>query len=312
MNQILFTGEEVINNKRVEKQKKTLPISGIVIFFAISIIILGICIIAGSMYGKQQINSAAEAKIQPEISVRRNDDNNTIEINVTHIRGIKNVAYRWNDEEEIVIETNNSKNVNEVIDLIGGENTLKISVTEENGNIKNFEKTFVAGNIPEIKIEGVTNGIKVIATSEEIIDLVQYSWDDGELKKIQVGQNKYEGIINVPSGKHVLKLEVIDINGLTANIEQEVVGDTEPTLTIKPKLVDGNAAFSISAEDDENIKTITIIHNGGEPQVITVNEKTYYKDLIMTSGETNTLVVTVTNVNDLQKTLKVKFDNIRR
>ena len=68
-------------------------------------------------------------------------------------------------------------------------------------------------------------------------------------------------------------------------------------------------AFVINAEDDEKITKVEITHNGGTKQTIDVNDKTYHKDLIMTTGETNTLIVTVTNINGLTKTLRVKFDN---
>ena len=44
-------------------------------------------------------------------------------------------------------------------------------------------------------------------------------------------------------------------------------------------------------------------------KVANVNDTKYHNDLVMTEGETNTLIVTVTNKNGLQKTLRVKFDN---
>lgn len=312
MNQILITGEEQIIGKvtkKVEKQKKVLPINGIIVFYAISIIILGICMISGSVYAKEKINETVEASIKPEITVERNDENNTIQIAVTHIRGIKTLTYRWNDEDAITIDGNNRKSINETIELIGGENTLKISVTEENGQIKTFEKTFIAGNIPEIELEAVANGVKIIATSEEKIDYVQYSWDDGKIQKIEVGEKKYEGIINAPKGKHLLKLEVVDINGMTAQKEQNVVGDTEPTVKVESKLINGKATFVIDAEDDEKITTLEIIHNGGEKQTIEVNAKTYHKEVIMTEGEENSIIVRATNINGLAKTRGVRFNN---
>lgn len=312
MNQILITGEEQIIGKvtkKVEKQKKVLPINGIIVFYAISIIILGICMISGSVYAKEKINETVEASIKPEITVERNDENNKIQIAVTHIRGIKTLTYRWNDEDAITIDGNNRKSINETIELIGGENTLKISVTEENGQIKTFEKTFIAGNIPEIELEAVANGVKIIATSEEKIDYVQYSWDDGKIQKIEVGEKKYEGIINAPKGKHLLKLEVVDINGMTAQKEQNVVGDTEPTVKVESKLINGKATFVINAEDDEKITTLEIIHNGGEKQTIEVNAKTYHKEVIMTEGEENSIIVRATNINGLAKTRGVRFNN---
>ena len=312
MNQILITGEEQVTEKvSVKKQKKVLPINGIVIFYAISIIILGICMVSGSVYARNEINRVVEASIRPEISVERNDEDNTVTINVTHIRGIKTVTYRWNDEEEIMVNGRNKKEISETIDLIGGENTLKISVTEENGQIKTFEKTFIAGNIPEIKIVGaVDNGIEIYAASEEKIDYIQYCWDDQEMQRIQVGEKEYQGIINAPKGQHTLKIEAVDTNGIKAELEQKVVGDTEPTANVQSTMIDGKMKFVIDAEDDENIKTVEIIHNSGEKQVINVDDKTYHEEITMTEGEINTIIVTVTNENGLQKTRRIRFKNM--
>ena len=306
MNQILITGEEKIKRK---KEKKVLPVKAIVSFFAICIIILGICMISCSVYAKDKINEIVEANTKPQVEINRNDDNNTIEINVNHVRGITQIAYRWNDEEETVIDGNNQKNVSETIDLLGGQNTLTVTVTEENGESVTYEKQYKAGNIPTIKLEAVSNGVQLTSTSESTIKYIVYSWDDGEEQKIEVGDSSYEGIINAPKGEHMLKITVVDENNMEAKKEQKVVGDTEPTLTVKPDYVNGKVSFVIDAEDDELIRTVEITHNGGTKQTIDINDTKYHNDLEMTTGETNTLIVTVTNKNNLQKTLRVKFDN---
>jgi hypothetical protein len=308
VNQILITGDERVTEK-VKKQKDVLPINGIVVFYAISIIILGICLISGSVYAKGKINETVEASIRPTIYVERNEDDKTLQIAVTHIRGIKNITYQWNDDEIVMVDTQNKKEINKTIDLIGGKNTIKIIATEENGQTSTLEKTFIVGNIPEIKLEAVANGVKLIVKSDVEIDYLEYSWDDGEKQKIDVGVKEYEGIINTPKGQHTLKIEVVDINGMKANKTQVVVGDTEPIVNVKPQLVNGKVAFVIDAEDDEKITTIELTHNGGEKEVINVNEKTYHKEIIMTEGETNTLIITATNINGLPKTRRVKFDN---
>lgn len=308
MNQILITGDERIKES-INKQKKVLPVNGIIMFYAISIIILGISLISGSIYAKEKINSVVEANTKPSVEINRNDDDNTVEINVNHIRGIKTISYKWNEEKEKIIDAKNKKNVLEVIDLIGGINTLTVSITEENGQTVTHQKEYTVGNIPEIKLEAVSNGVKLRATSEEKIDYIEYNWDDEELQKIEVGDKLYEGIINAPKGEHILKIKVADINGMIADKEQPVVGDTEPTVNVTTELVDGKIAFIINAEDDEKISTVEITHNGGEKEVITVEEPKYKREIIMTQGEVNTLIVTVTNVNGLPKTRRVKYDN---
>ncbi len=307
MNQILITGEEKV---KVKKEKKPLPVNVIVSFFAICIIILGICMISGSVYAKEKINEVVAANSKPLVDISRNDENNTIEINVKHIRGITKIAYRWNDEEETVIDGKNRKNIIETIDLIGGENVLTVVITEENGQTVTYEKKYKVGNIPVIKLEAVSNGVQITATSEEAkISYISYNWDDGEEQKITVDEKEYSGVINAPKGLHTLKIEVVDSNNMKAKKEQAVVGDTEPDLTEEPKVVNGKATFVIDASDDEGITTMEITHNKGTKQTIQVNSKTAHQEVVMTSGETNYLTVTVTNVNGLSKTIRHKFDN---
>jgi len=308
VNQILITGEE-LKKEPVKKQKKVLPINPIVIFYAISIIILGICMISGSVYAKEKINERVEASIQPEVEFERDEENNTVKISATHIRGITKLTYRWNEEEEVIIDGQNRNSISTTIDLIGGKNILNVSVTEENGQTKTFQKTYIAGNIPEIELEAIANGVKIIAISEEIIDYIQYCWDDEEAQKIEVGEEQYEGIINAPKGEHLLKIEVVDSNKMIAKKEQKVIGDTEPTVNVQSKLVNGKPTFVIDAEDDENITILEIIHNGGAKQTINVNAKIYHHEVIMTEGETNTIIVTAINQNNLSKTRRIKFDN---
>lgn len=315
MNQILFTGEEQVTGKvtkKIKKQKKVLPINSIIVFFVVSIIILGICMTSGGVYGVysvQKINETIEANTKPVITAERNDEDNTIKITVTHIRGIRSINYSWNDENEKTIDGENKNTISATIDLIGGENTLKITTIDENGLESKLEKKYVVANIPKIEINSVDNGVQVIVTSAEKIDYVQYSWDDGEMQKIEVGEEKYEGIINAPKGKHTLKIEAVNVSGTKANEERTIVGDTEPTVNVESKLINGKATFVIDAEDDELIKTIEITHNGGEKQIINVNEKTYHGEVAMTEGEVNKIMITATNKNDLQKTRKVKFEN---
>ncbi len=316
MNQILVTGEDNIVKqdtkvkfKDKNKNKKTVPTNVIVIFFAISIIILGICAITGAIYANKKINASAEAKIKPNISIEKSEDGKTLKITVTHIRGIKTLTYKWNDGEESMIDGRDNKTITKTLDLMGGTNKLTVTATDNSGQTSRLEESYTVANLPVINLEAVENGVKIIATCEENIEYVQYSWDDGEVNKIEVGKIKYEGTLNAPKGKHTLKLEVVGINGGKTEKTTIVVGDTEPTLNVQSQLVNDKATFVIDAEDDENIKTIEITHNGGEKQVIEVNQKKYHAEVVMTEGEENRIIVTVTNVNDLQKTRRIKFNN---
>lgn len=307
MNQILVTGEETYSKTKKEKvvkqpkEKKLIGINPIIIFYAISIIILGICMISGSVYASGKINETIAINTKPSVEIIRNDDNNTVDIKIKHIRGIKTVSYKWNNDEEKIIEGQNQKEISTSINLIGGNNTLTVSVTEENGQTVSYTKQYSVGNIPKITLEAVSNGIKIKTTSEKEIKELRYSWDEEEKKKVEVGQKEYETTIETPKGQHELKIEVEDVEGNIGTKTQKVVGDTAPTLTIKPQMSNGKLVFAIDAEDDENIESVEITFNEGTPEVISVNEKTFHKEVEIEAG-TNKIKVVVYNKNKLQTT----------
>ncbi len=315
MNQILVTGGEndrVYKNQKmpkVKKEKNPLSKKTIVIIYALSIIILGICIIIGSIYSKEKINETVEASAKPTIDIVRDDDNNTLEIKVNHIRGITKLEYWWNAEEATTINGNNQKQLTETIELLGGTNTLTLEVTEENGQKVKYSKQYTVSNIPTIELEAVSNGIKIISTSETEIDYITYNWDNGENQEIQVSAKEYEGIITAPMGPHTLTIEVVDINGKKASKIQQVVGATEPTISISAAyLSNGKVGFIIEATDEDQIATVELTLNDGTPQTVEVNDKTYKGEVEMVAGE-NRLKVVVKNRSGIEKTRGAKFVN---
>ena len=308
MNQILITGEEI--SKQTKKEKKLIEINKVVLFFALCIIILGGCIIFAGIYSKIKTNQTVEANTKPVVQIEQNDNNNTVDIKINHIRGIKEIKYKWNNEEETIINGNNQTNISEQIELIGGENTLTVTVVDENNQTVSYQKEYAVGNIPQIELEAVSNGISVkIKCEDDNIENIKYSWDNEEEQIINVNNTEYEGIINAPKGQHTLYIVATTTEGIEATKSQLVVGDTEPTLNIKADIINGKLAFIVDAEDDEEISKVEIIFNEGETQVINVNEKTYHNEIQMTDGILNKLMVTVYNVNGLESTLGAVFNN---
>ncbi len=328
MNQILFTGDEGPEKKQKEQyinpkkqkapnfntiaqnnytSKKVVGINKIVIFFSISIIILGFCLIGGSIYAKEQINEEVEANATPLVNITRNDNNNTIEISVSHIRGIKQITYQWNEGEEQVINENNQKNVTETIDLIGGKNILTVTVTEENGQTVRYQKEYSLGNIPTITLENVDNGVKIISYAEDIIDYITYSWDEGEETTIEVGDQNYEGVISAPKGRHSLKITVVDQQGIPAEKTTTVIGATVPVIKVQLGKKDDGLYFVINIQDEDNLKNVKITLNDQEAENIEVNDKTYYAEIKLEDGE-NRLMIEAENSNGLTATEKKSFD----
>lgn len=306
MNQILVTGYEGEGNYQKQvKPKKVIDIKKVIIFYAIFIIILGICIICGSAYAKIKINETVEANKKPILQVNRNDDNNTLNIEISHIRGIETIKYKWNDEAEQSLLGHGNKQIKETIPLIGGENTFTVSVTEENGQTVTYTNTYNV-NIPTIKLEPVSNGVKIKSTSKEGVDYIKYTWDEGDTETITVGQEEYEGIINAPEGKHTLHIEAVDTQGNNAILEQLVVGDKAPTVKISAENKEDAIFFVVDVEDDTEISEVEITLNGQLVDSIDVKEKTYHKEIEVKPGE-NRLIVKAININKLETQKGVKY-----
>lgn len=308
MNQILITGEE-INNKETKKEKKLVEINKIVIFFALCIIILGGCIVFAGIYSKIKTNQTVEANTKPIVQIEKNDNNNTVDIKIEHIKGIKEIKYKWNNEEETIINGNNKTNIFQQIELRGGKNTLTVTVVDENNQTVSYQKEYTVGNIPEIELNAVSNGISIKITCEDIIENIKYSWDNEDEQVINVNNTVYEGIVNAPKGQHTLYIVATTTEGIKTTKSQLVVGDTEPTLNIRADIINGKLSFVIDAEDDEQITKVEIMLNEGETQVINVNAKTYHNEIEMTDGIINKLMVTVYNINGLKKTIGASFNN---
>lgn len=313
MNQILITGyeeEKKSPNKKQKpvKMKKVASINTIVTIFAICIIILGICMATGSTYAREKINETVEANAKPTVEMNRNDDTNTIDIEVSHIRGIKEIKYKWNNGKEEIIQGNNQTKIQKSIPLIGGQNTLTVSVTEENGQTVSYSNIYKVANLPQIELSSVSNGVKVKATSKEKLASITYKWDDGAVEKIDVSEETYEGIINAPGGKHTLEITATDINGNIGTKTQVVVGDTAPTVTIKASIIDGKKMFVIDAEDDTGLANVEIILNDNTVDKTEVSGKTYHKEIEILQGE-NKIIVKAYNINELEALKGARYNN---
>ena len=238
MNQILDTGEEQFKNnninygnynqnkkQKVYKEKSVIEINKIVIFFAISILILGICIIAGSIYAKDKINKNIEENATPVVNFNFNEDESSVDISVHHPKGITQVIYTLNNQDEKVIEGNNQQDIKTTVKLDGGKNKIVVKATDEMNHLVEYEQEYTVGNLAQIDLNNVDNAVKLTVTSVEKIKKVSYKWDDEQEKVIEVNSTQYSERIIAPVGKHTLKIEVIDDKAdvVVANILAEII-----------------------------------------------------------------------------------------
>ena len=303
MNQILST-----ENTRNKKSKSNSH--SILVVFAIILLIFGTGLTSTGAYSYYKnltnevdntIVSAGSTK--PVITTER-ENASTINIVVTHDKGITNLTYKINDGDEIEVDGDNKMEVVQEVELPVGSSTLTVIAKDINGVSSSYENTFEVEDKPSIKLEQVNGQIKLSVESKNNIDYVMYYWDEDEAnaKKGTLNKPQIETLIDVLKGNHTLNVIAVDVNGNQTKKSQKIIGDNKPNLDIKTN----GKVFRIIVSDDEEVARIEYTLNSNEKQTEEVSQKEYTKDLELINGK-NTLTVTVYNKNGLSSTSTVEY-----
>jgi len=107
---------------------------------------------------------------KPEISWYYQSENAEIKIVVKSEKGIKNLTYQWEGEEEIVIESTeeNQKELSTTIAAKRGTNDITITATDLEGNTQVKDDIIQGIYAPEIKVQLVNNKTIVVNVSHDM------------------------------------------------------------------------------------------------------------------------------------------------
>lgn len=96
---------------------------------------------------------------KPQISWYYNVENRKIDIIVESNKGIKNLTYQWEGEEEVLVDSTeeNQTKLTTTIDAKRGTNEIYITATDTEGNTQVKNIIIVGVIAPEIKVELVNN-----------------------------------------------------------------------------------------------------------------------------------------------------------
>lgn len=130
----------------------------------------------------------------------------------SHLDFFNNRETNYNKE---TINTMSQENLfeNEIDDVIA--NTL---VQEENDEKYNNEES------PELEVVNSDTKLVIVATDDDGIDYLKYSWDDENEEKISLKSGK-ELEISIPEGEHLLKIEVSDKKGNIKTFSNAYIND---------------------------------------------------------------------------------------
>ena len=302
MNQIL-----AVENKKKEKVKtkkiktgRPIEIKGIVMFFAVIIMVFGLTLAGQGSYALYKNIDDRKPENIPYVAIGRVNDKAIIK--VAHNIEISKIVYSWNDGEESAIPIGSTR-AEEEITLLGYDSVLNLTIEDINGKKVKYQKQYLLTGVditkPSINIEAKdgANKITIIAEDETEIDHLIYQWDGDNpvtVKAAQVGQKKIEQIVELTLGTKNIIVTAVDKNGNVEEIEKEIV-----TSTSKPEMsvIRNKEKITVKASDKDGVKDIVINLNGEIYKAENINRKSVRVGPVTLREGNNTISVEVTNIN---------------
>ena len=302
MNQILY--EDV--------QTKSTDIKKVIKFFAIAIIIFGIALTAGGVYGffkNQSNNSELDNQTKPVIYVNKNEDDATIQMQVNHDKEISKITYSWNNGDQTIIQGNKRNNISETIDWPAGENELNIEVIDVNGVKANYKQTYLLNygidiEKPTIKLEPTSNNNLIItATDEQEIVYITYRWNEEEeisVDATDASKTIIKTTIPIKKGENTLTVIAVDSNNNETTEEKVFVAYTKPDIKVRQF----GKKLQITVTDEIGIESIKYSLNGEEHTWNATTSKTEWEEIVnLEEGQTK-VIINATNVKEIANEFK--------
>ena len=291
------------NGGRIEIEKITK-------IFAVVLIIFGIVMIGSGSYSMYQGTKVDTTDVKPTISVQEISETE-LKIQITHTSTLQKATYNWTGEEPTELNAAGKRNVEQVIQIPTGENTLNIYALDGNGKETNYSKMYSRQG--DINIDFSVDGANLIVTASGVNELsyMTYRWDEEDEQRVDINALETEQIIEIPQGQHTITVSVVDVNNTMETKKQEVKGVMKPTLNIGRT----ETNFVITASDSEGLTRMEVTIDQDENQKFSIDlERLYpnvddrkeftYDGFQLHDGE-NTLEVTVYNVNGVSETAAV-------
>lgn len=308
MNQILMI-EDKKKKKNKSRNSGPIEIANIVKFFAIILIIFGLSFIGQGSYAIYKESKGKNTKNLPTVSMERVNDTVIIKANSSY--KIENLIYSWNEAEETKLSVDDNYIEEEVILPI--ENSiLNVKIEEKNGRTVKYKKEFIIEGLdiaqPSIEIteESTAGNIKITATDETQMAYITYKVNDEE--EIRIDKSETEDkvmnyILKLPRGENKVTITAADTSGNIGTLEKTIIVSGKTSMNLKVE----NGKLVIIVEDPDGIKDIDINLNGVSYTAKDINKKGVRIPLDIVEG-TNTVRITITNVNSLVTTGAKEFN----
>lgn len=274
MNQILSTNEK--------NASSALGLKPILKFFAIIILIIAIIFVGQS--GFKLYKSIKYKEEFPRAELQTEQYGSVLNLKITDSVVISRIEYAWNDGNITEVKGIGKTTTDIDIEVPQGENILKVSAVDVDGNKTKFEDFKVSyteedvvherdRKAPEISIEKSSTAKKFIisVTDDKELDYISYNWENEEPTIVRATEETKLTIneeIAAQKGTKTINVKAVDKAGNENTKSRTIVGSEGPKISASIK----NDSFAIKVTSENAVTRIVYTHNNVEHEVENIPE----------------------------------------
>lgn len=140
------------------------------------------------------------------------------------------VEFHWNDEDETVLEPreDSMQVIEERIDIIKGENILKVKAVDAAGNIEEKEQKYKGSTKPTIQMVKEGSSVKISVTHEQNIQKIEYIINgllyttDPENTGVALGVTEYTYNFPLSTGENEITVRAYNTDNIYNEVTQKI------------------------------------------------------------------------------------------
>lgn len=156
--------------------------------------------------------------------------NKKLNLEVSDNNGIKYIAYKWENEEEVIIEAdeNNNEKMTAEIDIQRGTYKLQIRIVDIYGNEETISRLVTGANEPEVSVIKYGDTVNISVTHdmgfkkiEFIINGTKYVYDEN-FSKYDKNKTEVEYTFPLEVGENIVQVNAYSMEKITEEAGEEL------------------------------------------------------------------------------------------
>lgn len=177
-------------------------------------------------YSKEFEGEEGDTK-KPEIELTVEEQK--IKITAKDETALEYITYYWNDEDETEVDASSdtTKQIEENVQILKGENTLTVTATDRAGNTKKVEQIYRGSKRPKISVRQEATDLVINVTDEQGIQKIEYNLNGTEYSSdpqgtgAPLGRTEVEFKQPLAEGENKIFIKVYNVDNLEAEFTWE-------------------------------------------------------------------------------------------